>query len=109
MICGPQNSGAGTVDDRLQRKQLKREAPPIYHTTTIYWIKPLLNYVKCIEHSIEVKQMKEKSPTVKIGIQDAYEVMEEIKKKAESTEKAESPKKEHSPAQKAGVDVPGRN
>ena len=53
--------------------------------------------------------MKENNPTVKIGIQDAYEVMEKIKKKAKSPDKAESPKKNNSPAQKAGEGGAERN
>lgn len=53
--------------------------------------------------------MKENNPTGKIGVEDAYEVMEEIKKKAKQADQAESPKKENSPTQKAGVDVPERD
>ncbi len=52
--------------------------------------------------------MKKNSPTGKIGIEDAYEVMEEIKKKAKQSDKSKFPEKKNLPMEKAGEDVPGR-
>lgn len=50
--------------------------------------------------------MKESSPTGKIGIEDAYEVMEKIKKKAKETQKPQAPKKDESAARQGDTDTP---
>ena len=109
VVCGPQNSSAGSADDRLQRSKRSTQGAAylprncnLLDTATTY-------YVKWIQQLIEGMHMKENNPTVKIGIEDAYEVMETIKKKAKSPDKAESPKKKSSPAQKAGVGGAERN
>lgn len=50
--------------------------------------------------------MKKSSPTGKIGIEDAYEVMEKIKNKAKETQKPQPPKKDESAAGQGDTDTP---